>query len=147
MRRRVLPASIVAAASLVLITAALTAGAKPGVSFSGPSAHRGYGVFVQLRCGDGCASGDGVAVIQLTAGRPPTAPGPCPYGTNELPSVPIVHGQFSSGQWLWIANRTFVWMWVGGRLVSPTRLVGSVEGPPACGGRDGYTLRAPPGSG
>jgi hypothetical protein len=120
----VLSAWIVAAASIVLITAALTAAAKPSLSFSGSSADRGYGLFVQLRCGDGCASGAGVAVIDVTAGRPPTVPGPCPYGTDALPSVPIVDGRFSSGQWLWIARRAFVWLWVSGRLVSRRRRPG-----------------------
>jgi len=134
--------SIVAAAAIALITATLSAGAGPGVSFQGASAHGGYGVFVQLQCGGGCFGRGSTAVVQLTAGRPPNQQGPCPWGADPLPAAAVVDGRFATGEWLFIAPKTFVWLWVSGRLASPTRLVGRIQGPTACGGRDGYALRA-----
>jgi len=140
MRKGVLAAWIAAAASVVLITAALTAGPKPGESFDGSSAHGRYGLFIQAQCSAGCASPGAVAVVQLTAGTYPIETGTCPYGADQLANAPIVNGSFSTGQWLWIAKKTFAYLWVSGTFVTPTRVVGRIQGPPQCGGPDSYVL-------
>ncbi len=142
MRKGVLPALVVAAASSALITAALVAGPGAGVSFDGTSAHGAYGLFVQARCRDGCTRTGGVAVVQLTAGATFDRTVGCPWGANQLADAPIVDGRFASGEWLFLANKTFVWLWVSGRMLSPTRIVGRIQGPPACGGTDTYRLNA-----
>ena len=135
---------IVVAASIVLITAALTATAKPGASFYGSSAHGTYGLFVQTRCTAGCQGGPTSALVQLTAGKTYVASKVCPFGTIALPNPPIVNGTFTTGGWYFVAKKDFVWFWVFGRLVPGGGIVGEVKSSPVCGRPDNFTLQ--PGS-
>jgi hypothetical protein len=142
-RKGVVAACIVAAASSGLIAASLEASSGPGASFAGRTARGTYSLFLRTQCDDGCAR-HGQVVIELTAGRDGVTAGACPYGADQLATARIVHGSFDSGVWVWIASGRFRWLWVFGRLLSPTRVVGVVKGPAVCGGRDTYSLRAAP---
>ena len=136
MRTRILGAWVGLAAAAVLIVAVLSAGSPSGVSYQGSSNHGAYALFIR-------AQHNGVAVVQLTSGRFDDELLPCPYGTNQLPDAPIVNGRFASAEWFWLAPHTWAWLWISGRIGPRGRVTGRIQGPPQCGGRDTFSLRAP----
>ena len=142
MPKGVFPAYIVVAASGALIAAALAATARPSVSFSGPTTHGSYTLFLQAQCDGSCDKPGSSVVTQLTAGKNGLETGRCPYGAVPLPRARIRRGFFQSGAWFWLAPKTFAWFYVNGHILSARRVVGKVKAPAACGGTDTYRLRA-----
>lgn len=122
-----------------VVTVAYAATPKLGSIFMGSSAHKRYALSIQARCSGNCKKATRVG-IQVTAGNPKHRGGKCPYGVYQLNSATIKDGKFSvKGRFLAKGKLGFE---VSGTFTSVTKVRGRISGPKACGGSEGYSLKA-----
>jgi hypothetical protein len=125
---------------LVIVAGAAAAVIKPGISISGPSAHKRYALSFYGECSTtGCTQSTAVS-IDVTSGNPKHPHARRPYGTFSVPGGTLKHGSFSASGVFSANGLTFK---VTGTFLSATRVRGAVTGNDGCG-TDTFSLTMPP---